>query len=300
MTLALAFRNAIISLFLIMLFVGVIGAGIVAGALFGYMETVEPIDIDDMKLNLSSFVYATNPDGEIVEVERLYDRENRIWVSIDEIPVDLQNAFIAIEDERFYSHKGFDVKRTIGAAINYAYNKLSGSSDRTYGGSTLTQQLIKNLTAEDDYKLERKIQEIYRAYRLEKELSKEEILEYYLNTIFLSERCYGVSSAANTYFGKPVSELTLSECASIAGITQSPTKHNPYINPNDHKKRQEVVLAKMQELGMITQSQREDAAAAELKLMPRRSEVEVTYKSYFVDATIDQVQMDLMEAFGYT
>ncbi|MGN1098334.1 MAG: transglycosylase domain-containing protein [Clostridia bacterium] len=247
-TIALTFRNIFLTLLLIILFVGIIGAGIVAGALFGYMETVEPIDVSNMKLNLTSFVYGTDADGQTVELERLYDSENRIWVDLSDIPVDLQNAFISIEDERFYSHHGFDVKRTAGAALSYIKNKLTGSTARTFGGSTITQQLIKNLTDEKDYSLDRKIQEIYRAYQLEKELSKEEILEYYLNTIYLSQRCNGVSSAANTYFGKSVSELSLAECASIAGITQSPTKYDPYLNPENNKQKQETVLYKMLEL----------------------------------------------------
>lgn len=300
MTIVLVIKNIFLTVILAALFIGVIGAGIVAGALFGYMETVEPIDISNMKLNLTSFVYGTTPEGETVEIERLFDEENRIWVDIKDIPVDLQNAFIAIEDERFYSHHGFDIKRTFGASVSYIYNKIVGSNEKTYGGSTLTQQLIKNLTGEDDYALERKIQELYRAYRLEKELSKEEILEYYLNTIFLSEQCNGVSSAANTYFGKSVSELTLAECASIAGITQSPTALNPYLHPEAHKQKQETVLGKMLELKMITQSQYDDAIAEELNFMPPRSEVEVTYQSYYVDAAIDQVLSDLMEKYGYT
>lgn len=292
-------RRAVCSVLLVILFVGVIAAGIVAGALFGYMETVEPLSMENMKLNFTSFIYGTNAQGDVVEMDRLYDDENRIWVSLDDIPKNLQNAFIAIEDERFYSHKGFDVKRTFGAAVTYTVNKITGSNKKTYGGSTLTQQLIKNLTDEDDYKLERKIQEIYRAYKLEKELSKEEILEYYLNTIFLSEQCNGVSSAADTYFGKSVSELTLAECASIAGITQSPTRFNPYLNPKDHKEKQELVLYKMRELGYITSAQYDDAIEEELNFMPPRSEKQTTYHSYYVDAVIDQVLADLMDKYGY-
>lgn len=298
--LALVFRNFLLTVLLTVLFLCAVGAGIVAGALFGYMETVEPIDVENMRLNLTSFVYGTDPEGRTVEIQRLYDDQNRIWVDIDAIPKNLQNAFVAIEDERFRSHHGFDVKRTVGATFTYAWNKLKGSNERTFGGSTITQQLIKNLTDEKDYGVERKIREIYRAYQLENELSKDEILEYYLNTIYLSEQCYGVSSAASTYYGKPVSELTLAECASIAGITQAPSRYNPYDNPNDHKTRQETVLGKMRDLGMITTAQYEEAVAAELELKPRRSETEVTYQSYYVDAAIDQVQADLMEKYGYT
>lgn len=300
MTVLLSFRNVLLALILIILLIGLIGAGIVAGALFGYIETVDPIDVNNIKLNMTSFVYGTDTEGNIYEVERLYDDENRIWVSLDDIPKDLQNAFIDIEDERFFSHKGVDLKRTIGAAVTYVYGKIKGTTDRTFGGSTLTQQLIKNITGEKGYKVERKIQEIYRAFKLEDELSKQEILEYYLNTIYLSQQCNGVSSAAYTYFGKPVSELTLAECASIAGITQSPTKYDPYLNPENNKDRRKVVLGKMLELGHITQAQYDQASAEELEFKPLRSKDEIKYQSYYVDAAIDQIMDDLMTQYGYT
>ncbi len=300
MVVLLSIRNFFIVLLLLVLILGLIGAGVVAGALLGYIETVEPIDVTNMTLNLTSFVYAEDENGNTVELERLYDNENRIWVDLDDIPLNLQNAFIAIEDERFYSHHGFDVKRTVGAAVTYVYKKLTHSNERTFGGSTITQQLIKNITGENDYNLERKIQEIYRAYVLENDLSKQEILEYYLNTIFLSNQCNGVSAAANTFFGKSVSDLTLAECASIAGITQSPTKYDPYRNPENNKEKQEVVLKKMLELGKITRSQYDEAVAEELHFVPIHENDEVSYQSYYVDAMIDQVISDLMEKYNYT
>ncbi len=300
MVVLLSIRNFFILLLLLILIVGLIGAGIVAGALLGYIETVEPIDVTNMTLNLTSFVYAEDENGNTVELERLYDDENRIWVDLVDIPQNLQNAFIAIEDERFYSHHGFDVKRTAGAAVTYVYKKLTHNNERTFGGSTITQQLIKNITGEKDYNLERKIQEIYRAYVLENDLSKEEILEYYLNTIYLSNQCNGVSSAANTFFGKSVSELTLAECASIAGITQSPTRFDPYRNPKNNKEKQEVVLKKMLELGKITRSQYDEAVAEELNFVPFHEDDKVSYQSYYVDAMIDQVISDLMEKYNYT
>ncbi len=296
----LSLRNVLLALLLAMLLIGLICGGIVAGALFGYVETIDPVDIGNIKLNMTSFVYGTNPEGRTVEIQRLYDDENRIWVDLDDIPVDLQNAFISIEDERFWSHKGVDIKRTVGAAVTYVYNKIRGTSDRTFGGSTITQQLIKNLTKEKDYSVPRKIQEIYRAFKMETELSKQEILEYYLNTIYLSQQCNGVSSAANTYFGKSVSDLTLAECASIAGITQSPTKYDPWQNPKNNKARQEVVLGKMLELGKITQSQYDAAVAEELDFKPPRATEQIVYQSYYVDAAISQITDDLMERYGYS
>lgn len=271
--------------------------GLVAGSLFGYVEDAELIDVENMRLNLTSFVYVEDADtGEMIEYEQLYDTENRIWVASSEIPEHLKNAFVAIEDERFYSHPGVDIKRFFGAAIQYITKKGNSS----YGGSTITQQLIKNLTQDDEYSIKRKIQEIYRAYNLERELSKDEILEYYLNTIYLSQKCNGVASAAITYFGKEVSQLSLAESASIAGITQFPTKYDPLVNPENNKKRQEVILKKMYQLGFITEKEYEEAKVEELNFVKKDPNEQDKYQSYFTDAAIDQIIEDLMEEYNYT
>ena len=271
--------------------------GLLAGSLFGYVEDAELIDVENMRLNLTSFVYVEDSEtGEMVEYEQLYDDENRIWVSSSKIPEHLKNAFVAIEDERFYSHCGVDIKRFMGAAIQYITKKGNSS----YGGSTITQQLIKNLTRDDEYSIKRKIQEIYRAYNLERDLSKEEILEYYLNTIYLSQKCNGVGSAAITYFGKEVSELSLAECASIAGITQFPTKYDPLVNPENNKNRQLVILKKMRELGFITEKEYNQAKDEKLNFVKKNSDGKENYQSYFTDAVIDQVMQDLMREYNYT
>lgn len=272
-------------------------AGLIIGSLYGYVENTELIDIDNMRLNLTSFVYVTDPNtGEPVEMEQLYDTENRVWVSSSRIPEHLKNAFVAIEDERFYSHSGIDVKRFVGAAMQYITNK----GDSSYGGSTITQQLIKNITSDDDYSIKRKIQEAYRALNLEKELSKDEILEYYLNTIYLSQQCNGVGSAAQTYFGKDVSELTLAECATIAGITKYPTKYDPFVNPENNKERQEVILRKMKNLGFITKKEYENAIKEKLAFRDRSSANQKKYQSYYTDAVIEQVIADLVAEHEYT
>lgn len=278
-----------------MLIMGVIG--LLFGTLYGYVEDAELVNVDNMRLNLTSFVYVQDSQtGEMIEYEQLYDTENRVWVSGSKIPEHLKNAFVAIEDERFYSHSGIDYKRFIGAAVQY----ITKDGNSSYGGSTITQQLIKNITRDDDYSIKRKIQEAYRAYNLEKELSKDEILEYYLNTIYLSQKCNGVASAAMTYFGKDVSELSLAECASIAGITQFPTKYDPLVNPENNKQRQSVILKKMRELGFITQKEYEQAKKEELKFVKKDGEQSERYQSYFVDAAIDQVIEDLMKEYDYT
>lgn len=272
-------------------------AGLVFGALYGYVEDTELVDMDNMRLNLTSFVYVQDSEtGEMIEYEQLYDTENRIWVSGSQIPEHLKNAFVAIEDERFYSHSGVDYKRFIGAAIEY----VTKDGNSSYGGSTITQQLIKNITQDDDYSIKRKIQEAYRAYKLEQELSKDEILECYLNTIYLSQKCNGVASAAMTYFGKEVSELSLAECASIAGITQFPSKYDPFMNPDNNKQRQLVILKKMNELGFITKKEYDEAKKEDLHFVDRESLGKEKYQSYFVDAAIDQVISDLVTNYGYT
>ncbi len=276
---------------------GVIAIGLIAGSLFGYVEGTELVDVENMRLNLTSFLYAQDPEtGEMVEVEQLYDSENRVWVSGSKIPKDLKNAFVAIEDERFYSHSGFDIKRLTGAAIQYITNKGNSS----YGGSTITQQLIKNITKDDDYSIKRKIQEIYRAYNLERKLSKDEILEFYLNTIYLSRKCNGVGSAAMTYFGKDVSDLSLAECASLAGITKFPSKYDPLSNPENNKERQQVILKKMRQLGYITKEEYEAAKEEKLEFLKSNSSGKENIQSYYTDAAIDQIIVDLMKEYKYT
>lgn len=295
------FKKIAASLAVILGILCLVAVGLVVGSLYGLVEGAELIDVDNMRLNLTSFVYAVDPDtGEMVELEKLYDTENRIWVSGSEIPDHMKNAFVAIEDERFYSHMGVDIKRFTGAAIGFVKNKITKSGNTGYGGSTITQQLIKNLTRDDEYSVKRKIQEIYRAFNLERQLSKDEILEYYLNTIYLSQRCNGVASAAQVYFGKEVSELSLAECASIAGITKYPTKYDPLQNPENNKERQLVVLKKMYELGYITKSEYEQAKTEELVFANKTSVQEENIQSYFTDAAIDQVLADLMKEYDYT
>ena len=270
--------------------------GLVVGSLIGYVEDAELIDVENMRLNLTSLVYVEDPEtGEMIEYEQLFDTENRIWVSSKEIPDHLKNAFVAIEDERFYSHSGVDIKRFMGAAIQYITKKGNSS----YGGSTITQQLVKNLT-QDEYSVKRKIKEIYRAFNMERQLSKEEILEYYLNTIYLSQKCNGVASASLTYFGKEVSELSLAECASIAGITQYPTKYDPLQNPENNKQRQLVILKKMYELGFITEKEYNEAKEEKLKFVKKNISNNSQYHSYFTDAVIDQVIEDLIKEYKYT
>ncbi|MBZ4646798.1 MAG: penicillin-binding protein family [Clostridia bacterium] len=283
-------------LLIIGLFAGVATAGILGGTLYGYIDTTKELNIDELKLNFTSFVYYIDPKtGEAKELERLYGEENRVWVDINSIPEHLKNAFIAIEDERFRKHFGVDIKRTLGATINYVFKR-----DASYGGSTITQQLVKNLTGDKEVSEKRKIQEMWRAINLEKKYSKDQILELYLNTIYLSQGTNGVQAAANTYFDKDVSELTLAEAASIAGITQYPTYYDPFINPENNKKKQEIVLKKMFELGYINKDEYEKALNEKLNFKKGSNQQRTSKQSYFVDQVINDVLNDLQKEKGYS
>lgn len=286
--------------FLITTLIGILIAGLIfAGAIFGLFGNNDDLELDVFSLDYSSQVfYEDSETGEMKELVNLSSVENRVWVDIEEIPPDLQDAIVAIEDERFYEHSGFDIRRTAKAFFTYVYNKITGKPV-TFGGSTITQQLIKNLTNEKDKTPARKIQEISRAVNLEKQMSKEEILELYLNTIYLSQGCNGVQTASRTFFGKDVSELNLAECASIAGITQYPTLYDPLLNPENNKEKQEIVLNKMLELGKITQEEYEEAVNYELKFNENSQTESGKVNSYFIDQVITQVKNDLIEK-GYT
>ena len=205
--------------------------GIVTGAFMACYAAVyiKSVIIPEATLDLSAYTLNENSvisyekDGQLVELQTLVGAENRQWVDYEDIPQDLINAVVAVEDHRFYEHNGVDWYRTAGAFVNMFIGMRN-----TFGGSTLTQQLVKNITEYDDVTVKRKILEIFTALELEKNYSKEEILTYYLNEIYLGQGCYGVQSAAQVYFGKDVSELSLAECASLAGITNNPSLYSPY------------------------------------------------------------------------
>lgn len=263
-----------------------------------YIEPNATIDINEMMLDvdMTSMIYAwDNEKQDYVEYEVLRAPENRIWADLDEIPKDLQNAFIAIEDKRFYEHNGVDWRRTANGVLNW----ITGSEG---GGSTITQQLIKNLTNEKDYSVKRKLNEIFRALQLEKDLNdKDKILEMYLNLIYLGQGAYGVNTAATTYFGKDLQDLDLAECAILAGITKNPSLYDPFNHPETIKERQETILDEMCKQGMITESERDAAKAEELeyKYEDAQKAINNTY-SYFTDAVIEDVINDLVEKKGYS
>lgn len=230
---------------------------------------------------------------------------NRVYVTLDEIPVDLQHAFVAIEDERFYEHNGIDLKGIIRAGFTGIANGFHFSQ----GASTITQQLLKNNVFEGwtnqsgIEKVKRKIQEQYLAIELSKVKSKDWVLENYLNTINLGQNTLGVQSASRRYFGKDVSELTLSESAVIAGITKNPSAYNPVSHPKENDKRRKLVLKNMKDQNYISDKEYDDALKDDI--YSRIQQVNIEYasdnpNSYFVDAVIDQVAQDLVEKKGYT
>ena len=259
-----------------------------------YVKTslVDELDIslDDFSLSESSTVY----DSEGNVLATLSGSENRIWVDYEVIPEDLEHALVAIEDKRFYDHKGVDWYRTVGAV----FNMFLGMRDN-FGGSTITQQLIKNLTGDNEVTVQRKLVEIFRALEFEKKYDKEEIIEWYLNAVYFGEGCNGIYTAAQTYFGKEPSELSLAECASIVGIVNLPTYYSPFYSVENNKTRQETVLREMYEQGYITYDEYTEAVNEELVFV--RSETEVATQeiySYYVEAVIDDVIADLMEVRG--
>lgn len=293
------FFKAMIICVLILAIVGVGGAGLFAKRIINDAPTVTPSQIKPQ--GFTSFVYAE--DGTLLE-NFLEAGSNRVYKSIDEIPKYLGDAFVAIEDERFYQHNGIDLQGILRAGIK---GLASGSFDE--GASTLTQQLIKNnvfpnFVDENTFyaRLKRKLQEQYLALEIEKQMPKEEILEAYMNTINLGQSCLGVQSAAKRYFGKDVSELTLSECAVIAGITQNPTAYDPVINPENNANRRNIVLKNMLEQKYISQAEYDEAKADPVydRIIATPPAEDTNPYSYFTDKLSQQIIRDLINRKGFT
>lgn len=293
-----------ILIFLITIIIGgAVAGGAVLTAVMGMWGNTDGIDLDSLTMDSNSNIVYLDPNtGEEKNLLTLSSDENRIWVDLDATPKNLQNAFIAIEDERFPIHNGVDIKRTLKATLTYFLDKLTGKGGQaSLGGSTITQQLIKNITGDDEQTISRKISEISKAIDLEKKLSKDQILELYLNCIFLSQNCHGVQTAANLYFDKDVSQLNLAECASIASITQNPALYDPFINPNKNKEKQELVLAKMLSLGYITQEEYDEAVNYPLTFSKdtAATKKEEIITSYYVDQVVRDAISRLQEK-GYS
>lgn len=294
-----SFRAFIVAFLLIVSIVAGTGIGVLRGLI------ASAPDVSEISIEPTGFVTnIVDKDGNVIQQLSDYT-SNRITIEYDEMPENLRNAFIAVEDSRFYEHKGIDVKGIIRALFS---NVTSGGISE--GASTITQQLIKNNVfnaaagENNDYaKIKRKVQEIYLALQIEKKFSKAEIIKNYLNTINLGQGTLGVEAAANVYFDKSAKDLTLSECAVLAAITRSPTYYDPLEQPENNKDRRDRVLTKMLEQGMITEEEYEEALADNVydriqKVDSEKEETEIY--SYFVDALIKQVVEDMKENLGYT
>ncbi len=246
----------------------------------------------------STTIYYVNDKGEevMLEDDTLKSTENRLWAEYEDIPQMLIDAYIAVEDQRFLSHNGVDTTRTASAI----YNFFIPTSSNYGGGSTITQQLIKNVSGDNETTIQRKVQEIFRAFDVESKYTKSEILEMYLNTIYLSHNSYGIRVAAQTYFGKELDELTLTECAAIASIGKWPINYDPIVNPQNNLERRNLVLKLMLEQEKITEEEFNAAYDIPLKLADgTEEEYSETIHSYYIDAVMDDVVADLMDKYGY-
>lgn len=280
--------------------IGCAGVGIIKGVIDNAPDITEESVIPK---GYKSTIY--DSEGNKMQ-ELIASGTNRTMVTIDQIPKHVQNAFIAIEDERFYDHNGIDLQGIARAGVKFI---LSGGK-KQQGASTITQQLLKNnvfdFMSEEGLadKIERKIQEQYLALELEKIMSKKEILQAYLNTINLGQNCLGIQSASQRYFGKDVSELTIAESAVLAGIAKSPEGYNPIKNPDENKKRMKLVLENMKEQEMISEAQYQAALKEDvynnIKTVNETVSETAKVNSYFTDAVVQSVLNDLKELKGYS
>ena len=250
-----------------LLLVFVVTLTIFSGIFMAYINSTMrgkvEIYLDEFETKVSTELYSQDPDtGEWVMYQTLYlNSENRIWTDLEDIPKYLQEAAIAIEDKRFEKHHGVDWRGTTRAIVYTLFGK------NVQGGSTITQQLVKNVTGDNEVTVKRKITEIYRALELEKRYEKDEILEAYLNEVFFGQSCYGVVTASRMYFNKDVSDLTLAECASLMGITNNPSMYDPTLSSwtrENNRERQLTILGAMLEQGKISQEEYDEAKAEDI------------------------------------
>ena len=289
----------VFSVFLIAMFI----AGI-SGAVYIFTLASEPtgIDLKAKSLNQTSFIMVKDKKtGEFKEYQSLYSTENRIWIDNQEIPQAMKDSVVAIEDRRFFEHKGVDWVRTSSAVINLV------TGDDTYGGSTITQQLIKNITDDNEVSLNRKLREICKALKLENEYTKDQILEAYLNVVNFGNNCQGVEAAAQLYFDKSIKDCTIAECAAIAGITQNPSLWNPLVYPENNKKRREIVLDEMYAQEKITKAEYDEAMNESAKMTfvgfqsdsdDEDDEDDGYVQNWYIDELFYDLRSDLAEYFG--
>lgn len=307
------FLNIVITILLIGLITGIIVGTVFALYVRNYVDTSLDMSLfvsskQDITTRIFYYDYESiedrqNRNGEVVELEdeSLHGSVNSLWADYSEMPNYLIEAFVSYEDHRFWSHNGVDWLTTGKAFINYF---IPIFSDNSFGASTITQQLIKNVTQEDEVKIDRKVKEIFRALNLEKEKSKEEILELYLNIIYMSNNCRGVKTAAKTYFGKSLDQLTLVECASLAAIVKNPSQYEPKYHPINNKEQRDTVLLTMYNYGKITYDEYLDAINTELVIVDsddtEDNDSTTDIFSWYTDALFNEVRDALVEKYNYS
>lgn len=285
------FKIILTSMIILFIAMSIVGVSVVSYIANNAKQSVD-LDLRSLKIDLTSFIYVNNEDGVAEQYQPVYAGEQRVWVDYDDIPQAMKDAMVAIEDKRFYVHKGVDWVRTCGALINF----FTGGD--TYGGSTLTQQLIKNLTNKNQVSITRKVSEIVSALSFEKKYTKDEILETYLNVVNFGSGCNGVQAAANLYFGKNIADCSIAECASIAGITQNPAQYTPLIYPEYNKERQQVVLLAMYDQNMLTRSEYDQAIRDSEHMVfigdTNENKVDdIPVNNWYIDSMLEDVASDL-------
>lgn len=277
--------------------------------IFSFVDYSIDEDLNDLTLNYTTTIYVReNEKADYKEYQRLHGGYNRIWVPYNKeqaeskdpsytgVPMHLANAFIAIEDQHFYDHQGVDWRRTFSAFANMFLH----FSDSNFGGSTITQQLVKNLTGDDEHDAMRKVREIMRARYLESMYYKDTILECYMNTVAMGKDMYGVEVASNYYFSKHVNELTIAESATLAAIVKGPSIYRPDTKLEKNKERRELVIKAMYEQDFITKDEYEQAMAEDVKITADEEALkENEVNSYFVESLITEVTEDIAEKYDY-
>lgn len=281
------------------------GGAVTAGAMFVGRYAGERLDPELLEIRCPgtpAVLYAYDPENRAGASGNVHPAPNgvicppsrSVFTPFDDFPAELIAAFVSVEDKRFFLHKGIDLYRTVRAGVNY----LTGSG-RSFGASTITQQLVKNLTGNDAYTLDRKLGEIFQALELERCTDKESILEAYLNIINLGNGCFGVGAAAEYYFSKSTSDLSLSECACLAAITNNPALYDPITHPDENRSRREMILHEMCRQGYITETERDDAVREGITLeLPEPTPKTVT--GWYADLVISDVIRDLRQKYGYS
>lgn len=301
----LAFFARLVALMVMILIItGCIVASVMTVYVLNTLDQGDSVKLENVKLSFTTIIYGTNPKtSEEIELRRLDSTVNRIWVDYDSIPQCVKDATVAVEDKRFWEHSGIDLQRTLVATINY-FNPFAQD---LFGGSTITQQVIKNVTGDEQTRIDRKLREIFRAINLEKSYSKEQILETYLNVVAFSGNQNGVQSASNLFYNKDISQLNAAEAAALIATTQNPTKYNPFTNKENNRDRQLMILKMMHEqtrpdgTAMLSDSEYIEMKNYNLTFQTEQYHNRTeSIQNWFIDAVFEEVMSDFVTQAGFT